>query len=770
MEELFVLQTDTYKLIVSSKDPANSRRRLERTLKSRQQALPQGRVELSPPLKLKSESEPQECFVLDAPCFFENKRYWFEFVFDPSYYSFSTAPHIQHRLKEVEEAFEFSSHTNSIRGDVETKNDVGRFSFTLVFEERGKVVKQSFAFDVLPTKMDLQSDLRIMGQQIDQILPLWRYSLAERTSQSAGAVRQPRAPFLLLWLAQFESLRTQLESGLKYVINAPHSRLVTTTYSRKLDRLKGRLPARREEAVARAIADKRWDERFAVEKKRLSLDTPENRFVKWVVVSSVEKLSRILAGSNADRLSDSFRGNLEEWRGTLQRVGRAPMFDDVGAFTGLSRESLLLQQGAGYAKIYRSWQQLKWHLALLEGQAELSMRNVAQLYEVWCFLELRRILTDELGCCEMEAPSSNLTNTGLGVEFKDGMAGAFRFERADGLKVRLAHEPVFRASGNPVGTWTTTQKPDIYLEATMADGVELAWVFDAKYRIQADDQSGKDGELTEDLVPDDAINQMHRYRDALIHRGESTQGLHHKSRPVFGAYALYPGYFDQHKTRNPYNEAIQQTGIGAFSLLPSPDGSGSVWLASFLKTSLGSAHDAPSSFVTDAQFLQEAPRIGSRGMDVSYVRDLVITMSQIGNDRSAEYIEKFRSGEARHYHTKQLAFERQRMERHIIKEARYLAVALDCEGAAGREIRWVYPIKKAERVARGDLTDVMTGRVGCDDPEELYWLFHLGNALQLKNACYQPVEEHFRVRLVDLSTLNSGGDTDKLSERYQGFA
>ena len=770
MEELFVLHTDAYKLIVSSKDPANSRGRLERTLKSRGRGLPQTRVELSPQLKLKYESEPLAFFSLDAPVFFENKRYWFEFVFEERCLSGARTPRIQHKLKEVEEAFEFSQHTKSIRGDVETKNDVGRFSFTLVHEVEGSVAHQSFAFDVLPTKMDLQSDLKVMGQQIDQVLPLWRYSLAERTTHSAGAVKQRGPSFLLLWLAQFESLRIQLESGLKYVINAPHSRLLTTTYSRKLDRLRGRLPARREEAVARAIADKRWHERFPVEKKRLSLDTPENRFVKWVVVSSVEKLSKILAGSNADRLSDSFRGNLEEWRGTLQRMGRAPMFNDVGAFAGLSRESLLLQQGAGYAKIYRSWQQLKWHLALLEGEAELSVRNVAQLYEVWCFLELRRILTDELGCCETKNLLPNLANTDLGVEFKDGMAGAFRFERADGLKVRLAHEPIFKASGNPVGTWTTTQKPDIYLEATMPDGAELAWVFDAKYRIQADDQSGSDGELTEDLVPDDAINQMHRYRDALIHRGELTHGLRQKSRPVFGAYALYPGYFDQHKTANPYNEAIQQTGIGAFSLLPSPDGRGSVWLASFLKTSLGSSREAPSSFVTDAQFLQEAPRIGSRGMDVSYVRDLVITMSQIGNDRSAEYIEKFRSGEARHYHTKQLAFERQGMERHIINEARYLAVALDCEGAAGREIRWVYPIKKAERVARGDLTDVMTGRVGCDDPEELYWLFYLGNALQLREACYQPVEEHFRVRLVDLSTLNSGGDAGKLSERYQGFA
>ncbi len=769
MQELFVLRANTYKLIVSSKDPAASRIRLARTLESRGQVLPQSGIELSPPLKLADDPVPQEWFAFESPIFFENKRYWFEFIFEGSYKIGARKPRIHHKLREIEEAFEFSQHTNSIRGDVSTGNDVGRFSFTLVYEVEGTTINQSFAFDVLPTKMDLQSDLKIMGQQIDQVLPLWRYTLAERTSQSAGAVRQPQPSFLLLWLAQFEALRNQLESGLKYVINAPHSRLLTSTHYRTLDRLKGRLPAKREEAAARAIADEHWDKRFAVEKKRLSLDTPENRFVKWVVATSITKLSKILGASNVDRFSDSFKGKLNEWHANLQRVGRARIFDEVGTFSGLSKESLLLQQGAGYAKIYRSWQQLKWHLALLEGEADLSLRNVAQLYEVWCFLELRRILIDELGCSEMSTSLPNLVTTGLGVELIDGLAGAFEFGRADGMTLRLAHEPIFRSSGNPIGTWTTNQKPDIYLEATMPGGASLAWVFDAKYRIRSDDQPSSVGELPEDLVPEDAINQMHRYRDALIHRCEPVSGLPEKSRPVLGAFALYPGYFDQRATSNPYEEAIRETGIGAFSLLPSPDGSGSVWLTTFLKTCLGNSQVEVDQFGTDSQFLQEAPRIAARGMGVAYVRDLVITISQLWNDRSKAYVEQFISGEARYYHLKQLALERQGMERHIVTEARYLAVALDLDGLADREIQWVYPITKAEQVARGDLTYLMTGRADCDDPREAYWLFHLGNALKLKNACYQPAEEHLRIRFVDLATLNDGAYPDKFIERYQGL-
>ena len=45
---------------------------------------------------------------------------------------------------------------------------------------------------------------------------------------------------------------------------------------------------------------------------------------------------------------------------------------------------------------------------------------------------------------------------------------AFHLERADGINIRLAHEPVFRRTNDPsfgkIYSWTTVQKPDIFLE------------------------------------------------------------------------------------------------------------------------------------------------------------------------------------------------------------------------------------------------------------------------------------------------------------------
>src|SRR5699024_1063423 len=106
-----------------------------------------------------------------------------------------------------------------------------------------------------------------------------------------------------------------------------------------------------------------------------------------------------------------------------------------------------------------------------------------------------------------------------------------------------------------------------------------------------------------DYVPDDAINQMHRYRDALIRVNENKHenGMD-KSRPVFGAFALYPGYFDQISKPNPYSDTIDEISIGAFALLPSltqnstETDNSCYWLLNFLRQNIGKR---PSSDVSD---------------------------------------------------------------------------------------------------------------------------------------------------------------------------
>jgi hypothetical protein len=774
MPELVALKADHYTFAVWSKNVNSSQQRLEKTLIARGKQPEKSRILLSPALSLNGEVQLRDEQVVDQfyPVFFENKLYDIEFTFGESLKKEfkEKAPTVEHRLKAIEDSFHYSERTHSLRASIDTANNIGWFRLELVYQFENETYRQSFSFEVLPTKIDLTSDLQKMNQSIDEEYPLWRFSLAEKTQHQMKAVKQPHSQFLLLWLAQFESLWSDLEKGLKQVVNAPHSRLVVTHRSVKMDRLKGKLTPKLEQAVNQAKVNRQWDIRFRLDKKVLSVDTPENRFIKSVVSSSISKLTKTVSQLEPEkqRVSVSFFKKLDKWQTSMRFFQRQPMFKEVGNFTGLSSESLVLQQKPGYARVYKIWQQLKWYLELLQGQNNLSLRSISELYEIWCFLEVRRVLL-ELGFVQSESARVAMINNGIEVSMKDGMKGAFSFKRDDGVEIRLAHEPKFNKNGSPIKSWTTTQIPDILLEVTFVDGQQFVWIFDAKYRIKKDSNKERSPIDQGDLAPDDAINQMHRYRDALIHQNKSNYEQVVKSRPVFGAFALYPGFHTQTSKPNPYEDPINEIGIGAFSLLPSENNEGSHWLTEFLAEKLGRAQSVYEKAASDKHFVEESPRISYRGTSISRFTDLTIAANQLGPNRSESYIIQFKEGNAKFYHTRVAAFKRQEIEQHIVVEARYLAVALTQTEGQKREIKYLYPIIKAEKVKREDISIAQAGAELGSNGDELYWLFTLGESLILKNVMTRDWDIHFKLNFVgrdDLSTVSKWSD---LPQRYSSL-
>jgi uncharacterized protein len=726
-----------------------------------------------PAIKLLPSNELYKIYQCDEALFFENKLYDIEFIFNDTLKEtfYKKPPRILHRLKNIEEAFHYSPRTHSLRASINTGNDIGWFRIELQYEISNKICTQAIAFEVLPTKIDMATDLNHMNTVIDEQYPLWRFSLAEKTQQQFSSVKKPHPQFLLLWLAQFENLRKEFEKGLKHIVNAPHSRLVNEVSLLKAEKLKGKLGSKLEISVMQAQSDGLLNKRFTVQKKRLSVDTPENRFIKAIVKMSIDKLAMVLLISRQNqqapenqRLSESFFQTITYWKSSLKKFQRHALFKEVGKFSGLSKESLVLQQKTGYAKVYRVWQELKLYLDLLGNDSSLSLRNIAELYEVWCFLEFRHILL-ELGFEEVFNKKSLLRKNGLEVSMNDGLAGAFCFERKDGIRLKLAHEREFKKNTKPVKTWTTPQKPDILLEATFADSSKIIWLFDAKYRIDSKEEK--------DLVPDDAINQLHRYRDALIHQHQSTlnsdSNIHKKSRPVFGAYALYPGFYDQTSKQNPYQQAIDEIGIGAFSLLPAMDHSGSHWLKLFLQQKLGLQQENYTLTESDKYFVEESVRIPYKGTSVSHYTDLTIAVSGLVSGRTKQYRSNLEKGQARFYHMQLFASQRQNIEQHVINETRYLAIAVKNPLLAQQEINYLYPITSVEQKKRGDLTEDQTGTDKNNDPDKIYWLFKLGTALKLKSPVIKTDIRHFEVKLTSASALSDVKTWSDLPQRYQIF-
>ncbi|ASA55910.1 restriction endonuclease-like protein [Vibrio gazogenes] len=835
MPELLRLKTDEFLFTIKAASVESRSRTLSKTLLTRRCTNSNVFVRVAPAIKL---SEQPRGFVdgscsflnavedlnhtdqvnLDFPIFFENTLYQVEWIFLKKVQWAS----LNHRSRTVCDAFIFTPSEDDLSarltGTINTGNDVGWLRLPLTFELNGKTQTQHIAFEVLPTKMALHQDLPAMYQAIDKVYPLWRFSLVEKTEQDA-ATSQQRGHFPLMWLANFAALKERFEQGLKVICAAPHRRLQPTVANIKAAKLKGRLPHKLAEQVKQDFTNGQYDKRYAVEKKQLSVDTPENRFIKMAVSKSKRQLAEFeqkLRQSNQaperQRLSDSFLNELHSWQQPLQKVLDQSFLKEVGAHTGLNRESLVLQQKTGYSTVYRIWQELKFYLEVFGNQSSISMKSVAEIYEVWCFLCLKQILEQDLGFELVENGAAELKQNDFfeySFKFKeDGMCGAFHFKRADGVTARLAHEPIFNKTGK-IRSYLVNQKPDIVLEVTLPKSAHLTkadsgsseekqfiWLFDAKYRIKTEksrfDDSNEDIEST-DYVPDDAINQMHRYRDALIRLSEprlldspssSIVGQPaKKSRPVFGAFALYPGFFDQSITPNPYAAAIEEVGIGAFALLPSPNEprqtdlsqtgsgySGHQWLLEFLQAQIGTAPNiqtgqgneamSPVAGMAERLYVQEAARIPYYGMRQVLYPDLILTAAlgpQKGRDPS--YLENFESGLALWYHIKVRTIkqlENKIGSYHIADEIRYLALATPSTQHVGtKTITKVWPVKQVEILPRSSITADQAGRA--DDSSELYYLFQLGRPLTLQNPVTHVPLRNFShsMKLTTLTRLES---------------
>lgn len=809
MSDILLIKTADWELNIWTRSLERQQTQLQQTLAARGlSALPAADISFSPACRLDTVSElglrfcpvPQLTteLVLSEPLFFENTLYEFEFVFGDRVQSAAPhSPQLRHKLAKVNAAFHFSHRhgVQVLRGSINFANDIGRFYLPLRYFIKGgvkeaaqgvdnhRVVDQILSFEVLSLKLDMVADMNAIYQDIDDHYPLWRFALARETEQTFDRSSQSQSFFPLLWLSQFEALRDALQQAVRQIINAPHSRLLSTTKMVKADRLKGKIAPKLAEKVREDRKQGNLNGHYPLTEKVLSVDTPENRFIKMVLQNTHDKLLKFIAAAKKQdalpqqqRLSAAFFERLALWQQPLDKLRHHQLFNDVGPFKGLVVESLVLQQKAGYATVYRIWQLLSRYLDVLGAQTSISIKPLAELYEVWCFLHIKLILLD-LDFEETVDDRAKLLGYGLELRTVDGLCGAFCFKRSDGLVVRLAHEPIFSHHTNPVHSWGAVQKPDIFLEAHFDNGETLLWLFDAKYRL-----ADKNCDSDPDKAPTDAINQMHRYRDALLYW--HAEKYRTPSRPVFGGFALYPGLFaGQNKNNvadNPYYKAIMHSGIGAFALLPSQDVSEGVsqeasqatglqdsWLKVFLTDKLNKVEQnqavEQSSIPADKHFIGPS-RTPHMGMEQTRYRNLTLVVTGAEDERQPGYYESFINGNAQWFHMRLEASERQISHQSVMHEVRYCAIAVALPGHTERKAWWLWPVKHVDIKERRHLTVKQTGKRLHDEGK--YWVFELEKAIPLEQAIGGFAPGHHHMKLTPRDELSGISHFEQVLGRY----
>ena len=468
---------------------------------------------------------------------------------------------VRHRDPVLMQGLHRADKGDVVHGTLNFGTQVGRSRFVVDLAGRPHL---AFEVEVFPSKMTYREDYEALRSDVQDIAA--ELALAYlRATYAPGWEVPPEASGTVAWLLLLRHVVDDLENALGYIARQPAwgtQRSIEPIRAHRIRRVDGNVRRAVLQGAGRGTqqvldGEVLIREQIPAPSGRYTLDTPEHRWLaaqvrrmrkQLVVLQDEEAQHR--PGIRRQRVLDE----LEAMQHRLVRMSQLEPLHEAG-MSPPQAPSLRLMMTPGYREAYRACLFLQQGLAMDGGPLHLGVQDLHLLYEYWCYLTLVRLVAE---LTEQALPWQSLIAVeryGLHLRLRKGRVHTVRFELDKGQRLDLTYNPRFGGKG-----FLVPQQPDILLTLHRADGIRARYILDAKYRLDATPsyqrRYGTPG------PPTDALNDLHRYRDAL--RGGR------KAQPVAQALALFPhreatpGHFAQSRLYR----MLDEIGVGALPLLP----------------------------------------------------------------------------------------------------------------------------------------------------------------------------------------------------------
>lgn len=477
-----------------------------------------------------------------------------------------------------EQSEHVSAEDSIIFGSINYKNQVGRTDIKVLYEKDGKIETLSFTTEVLSYKMDYRTDMRNVIRDIEEEFAMLSYSFLKETYLTFRTSDKDATD--LIWWQIFRNCYDKITEATRLIINNPKRRLQTSVRYERAERMPY-LPPELENEYEEFKNEP--SHLYRMEEMYLSKDTVENRFLKYAINNISDRfkqvcknVKRVLKADNVDML-DQIKKMDEE----LTALSNDPFFRGIGTFKGFTQDSLVMKQAAGYRDIYENWIILQCGYDLQDGVMQLEVKDISELYEIWCFIKVKNIVqhilrnsaTAQVEGSRMKGDFIKALIQGSKSEVvffdnikPDVQLASVMYNATTDDEEQLTDETAISQNTDIAETTskTTEQRPDIVLRLSKTyNRIQYTYLFDAKYRIRDTKIPSRNGV---EVPPVDAINQLHRYRDAIYYTHAKDEKL---KREVIGGYVLYPGNLKKEDfTGSYYHKSVDEVNIGAFPLKP----------------------------------------------------------------------------------------------------------------------------------------------------------------------------------------------------------
>ncbi len=461
---------------------------------------------------------------------------------------------------------------NLLTGPLNFQNEVGLTELEIRGEGRTLLQVQ---LEIFPSKMDYKKDYQMILQDVNQQIYNLSFDFLRKTYHLTG-LRDTRQQSMTEYFTILQHVFHQLVQAVERIKHAPNTkqqaeqRVVEVDRARRmgkdtisfLNKRQHLFKADSEQGFIPINGQMYYPTHVRERRNQVNYDTNENRFVRWVLLRIIQKLNelkgRLLEGTRD--LDPALIQKIRDMQTQFQRLLRLD-FLNVKEMSHFS-VSLVLQMAPGYREVYRLYLMLMKGLAIQSDLFRLSMKDVAQLYEYWCFLKIHDLLSRKYELVKQDIIKVN--RQGLFVKLD-------RTQKAKMLYRNPRNGEMFTLYYNtlPSGdkAQTVGQKPDNVLTLKKNDSAfEYKYIFDAKYRLNPAVQGSSYKHKYKNPGPEeDDINTMHRYRDAIVY---DESGAKEYERSMFGAYVLFPYHNEEEYKDHKFYKSIASINVGALPFLP----------------------------------------------------------------------------------------------------------------------------------------------------------------------------------------------------------
>lgn len=419
--------------------------------------------------------------------------------------------------------------------------------------------------EVYPSKISYKEDYQRMIADVSDMVYAAAIDFMQKTYQEFSIGNQ-RSSIPAIYFQLLSSIFQKYRNAVNRIVVVPNHKLITQhkvlpmQKAKKLDRKCEKWLCNHSEEI---YLEKNGvnARRVMSVKKQITYDTVENRFVKYILNSTIQKIQDFIIRyqNTVTHVEEQVISDAENMIKSIRQILSTSFLNQISENGIAHSMSLVFGMAPGYRELYKYYIMLQCSLSVHGDIFHISIKDTAQLYEYWCFIKLFSILKRNYDLVSPDIIQAD--HSGITVTLMKGKKSEVMFlNPKTGERITLIYNP------GETNTQTVNQRPDNVLELEKK-GTDVAYkyVFDAKYRIE----TNPDTPYYPDDCPGpkiDDINTMHRYRDSIVYENEESRFTFEKT--MFGAYILFPYDQEELYKQHRFYQSIEKVNIGGLPFLP----------------------------------------------------------------------------------------------------------------------------------------------------------------------------------------------------------